>query len=311
MILDDFIIKTPIGYYCKYGDFYIDPNSAVENSIVSHAHADHASPGSLNVYCTNPTKAFMELRYKHKAARNFNVIDFNNYFNVGDVKITFLTAGHILGSAQVLMEYKTIKYLYSGDIKFQSDPTVEPTVTINADVLITETTFANPGFIHPNAEEEIKTLLSKNGPIVIGSYILGKAQRINAIINQILPDKKVYIHFDIYPYHKIYERLGAFKLDYELIQKKDIRGGREGIYIVPPLTYQSYKIQYPYTFAFASGWDHLQNGQTLLKISDHMDWNELMHYIEQVKPQEIWAIHGNPEKLIEHFSNSNVRVKVL
>lgn len=311
MILDDFIIKTPIGYYCKYGDFYIDPNSAVENSIVSHAHADHASPGSLNVYCTNPTKAFMELRYKHKAARNFNVIDFNNYFNVGDVKITFLTAGHILGSAQVLMEYKTIKYLYSGDIKFQSDPTVEPTVTINADVLITETTFANPGFIHPNAEEEIKTLLSKNGPIVIGSYILGKAQRINAIINQILPDKKVYIHFDIYPYHKIYERLGAFKLDYELIQKKDIRGGREGIYIVPPLTYQSYKIQYPYTFAFASGWNHLQNGQTLLKISDHMDWNELMHYIEQVKPQEIWAIHGNPEKLIEHFSNSNVRVKVL
>lgn len=311
MILDDFIVKTPIGYYCKYADFYIDPSSAVENSIVSHAHADHASPGSINVHCTNPTKLFMELRYKLKAARNFNIFDFHQSFNIDKVKITFLPAGHILGSAQILMEYNSVKYLYSGDIKFQSDPTVEPTNTLNADVLITETTFANPGFIHPNAEDEIKTLLSKSGPIVIGSYVLGKAQRINAIINQILPDKKVYIHFDIYPYHKIYERLGEFNLNYELIQKKDIRGGKEGIYIVPPLTYQSYKMQYPYTFAFASGWDHLQNGQTLLKISDHMDWNELMHYINLVKPKEIWAIHGNPDKLIEHFSTSNVKVKIL
>ena len=81
----------------------------------------------------------------------------------------------------------------------------------------------------------------------------------------------MYIHFDVYPYHKIYDRLGKSNLKYELLQKKDIRNGRLGVYIVPPLTYQSYKIQYPYTFAFASGWDHLQNGQTLLKISDHMD----------------------------------------
>ncbi len=311
MILDDFIVKTPIGYYCKYADFYIDPNKAVENSIVSHAHADHASPGSINVYCTNPTKLFMELRYKHKAARNFKIYDFNQSFNIDDVKITFLTAGHILGSAQILMEFRNVKYLYSGDIKFQHDPTVEPAVTVNVDVLITETTFANPIHIHPDPKSEIIALLNTNGPIVIGTYVLGKAQRINAIINEIFPDRNVYIHFDIYPYHKIYDRLSEFKLKYELIQKKDIRGGKDGIYIVPPLTFQSYKIQYPYTFAFASGWDHLQSNQALLKISDHMDWKELLYYIDLVKPKEIWAIHGNPDKLIEHFSTTNVKVKVL
>ena len=63
MILDDFIVKNAIGYYCKYGEFYIDPNTAVEHSVVSHAHADHASPGSRNVYCTMPTQAFMELHF--------------------------------------------------------------------------------------------------------------------------------------------------------------------------------------------------------------------------------------------------------
>ena len=79
MILDDFIIKTPIGYYCKYANFYLDPNIAVENSIVSHAHADHACSGSINVYCTLPTQAFMSLRYKNKAAKEFRIY---NYFEI-------------------------------------------------------------------------------------------------------------------------------------------------------------------------------------------------------------------------------------
>lgn len=311
MILDDFIVKTPIGYYCRYANVYLDPSAAVEYAIVSHAHADHASPGSINVYCTKATQAFMELRYKHKAAKFFYVQNFHQSFIINDVTFSFIPAGHILGSAQILMVYKGIKYLYSGDIKFQTDPTVEAAETVYADVLITETTFARPEFVHPNANEEINSILNIKGPVVIGSYVLGKAQRLNALINENSPDKKVFIHFDIYPYHKIYERLGLFPLKYGLMQKKEIRNGVEGIYIVPPLTYQSYKIQYPYTFAFASGWDHLQSNQTLLKISDHMDWSEIMHYIKLVNPTEIWAIHGEATKIIEHFKDSDVKVKVL
>ncbi len=311
MILDDFIIKTPIGYYCKYADFYIDPSAAVETSVVSHAHADHASPGSINVYCTLATQAFMELRYKHKAAKQFHCHHFNIPFKIKDVEFHFIPAGHILGSAQILMIYKGVRYLYSGDIKFQDDKTVEKTEAINADVLITETTFARPEFTHPNALEEIGTIMNIKGPVVIGSYVLGKAQRLNALINENNPQKKVFIHFDIYPYHKIYERIGKVPLDYNLMQKKEIRNGVEGIYIVPPLTYQSYKIQYPYTFAFASGWDHLQSNQTLLKISDHMDWGEILTYISLVNPKEIWAIHGEPDKLIKHFALTNVKIKVL
>ncbi len=311
MILDDFLVKTSNGYYCKYADVFIDPKSAVNNSVVSHAHADHASPGSVNVYCTEATAAFMQLRYKHKAAKLFHLKEFNQVFTIAEVQFSFIAAGHILGSAQILMQYKGVKYLYSGDIKLQADDTVEPTEFVRADVLITETTFAHPSFVHPNALDEINTLKDKIGPIVIGSYVLGKAQRINALINTVFPDKNVFIHFDIYPYHKIYERLGKSELRYEILQKKDIRNGRQGIYMVPPLTYESYKIQYPYTFAFASGWDHLQSKQQMLKISDHMDWSELLTYIEQVKPTEIWAIHGNPAHLLEHFEGTDVKVKVL
>lgn len=311
MILDDFIIKTNKGYYCKYADLYIDPNSPVVNSIVSHAHADHASAGSINVYCTEPTSAFMQLRYKQRAAKVFNVIPFYKSFNIAEVEFSFIPAGHILGSAQILMQFKGIRYLYSGDIKLQADSTVEATSFVNADVLITETTFANPSFIHPNAVSEIENLNNSKQPIVIGTYVLGKAQRLNQLINQVFPDTNVFIHFDIYPYHKIYERLGNSLLKYEIMQKKDIRNGREGIYLVPPLTFQSYSNSYPYTFAFASGWDHLQSKQQLLKISDHMDWQELLTYIKEVNPKQIWTIHGDSSKLLEHFEGTNVSLKVL
>jgi putative mRNA 3-end processing factor len=311
MILDDFLVKTSNGYYCKYADVFIDPKFAVNNSIVSHAHADHASPGSINVYCTEATAAFMQLRYKHKAAKLFHIKEFKQVFTIAEVQFSFIAAGHILGSAQILMQYNGVKYLYSGDIKLQNDDTAETTEFVNADVLITETTFANPCFVHPNPLEEIYTLNDVVGPLVIGSYVLGKAQRINSLINAVLPHKNVFIHFDIYPYHKIYERLGNRELKYEVLQKKDIRNGREGIYIVPPLTYESYKVQYPYTYAFASGWDHLQSKNKMLKISDHMDWNELLTYIDCVKPAEIWTIHGKPDALIEQFSGTNVKVKVL
>jgi putative mRNA 3-end processing factor len=311
MILDDFLVKTSNGYYCKYADVFIDPKSAVSNSIVSHAHADHASPGSVNVYCTPETAAFMELRYKHKAAKFFHLKNYSEQFKIGDVIFRFLSAGHILGSAQVVMEYKGMVYIYSGDIKLQADNTVPKAELIKADVLITETTFAQPQFVHPAPNAEIMKLQNITGPIVIGTYVLGKAQRLNALINELLPQKKVFIHFDVYPYHKIYERFGINTLQYELLQKRDIRNGREGIYLVPPLTYESYKIQYPYTFAFASGWDHLQSKQQYLKISDHLDWTDLLEYIKAVEPTEIWTIHGEPSKLIEHFSASNVRLKVL
>lgn len=311
MILDDFLIKTSKGYYCKYADVYIDPKTAVPHSVVSHAHADHAQPGSIDVYCTEETAAFMQLRYKHKAAKEFHLKKYAQAFTIAEVEFTFYSAGHILGSAQILMVYKGVRYLYSGDIKLQADTTVPPAQMVLADVLITETTFANPNFLHPDAQEEIKKLAEVQGPMVIGSYVLGKAQRINSLINQVLPEKNVFIHFDVYPYHKIYERLSTVNLRYEILQKKDIRNGREGIYIVPPLTYESYKIQYPYTFAFASGWDHLQSKNQYLKISDHLDWKELLAYISAVNPTEIWAIHGDSEKLIEHFEASTVKVKEL
>ncbi|MDB5011178.1 MAG: exonuclease, partial [Mucilaginibacter sp.] len=157
-ILEDFVFFDANGLYCKYGDFYIDPQQPVKRAVISHAHADHAISGNNQVYCTDATAQFMQLRYAKSTAKIINKVSYNQPFSIGEVMITFISAGHILGSAQVLMEYEGIKYLYTGDYKLQPDATCEPIELVTADVLITESTFADPQILHPDPIAEIKKL---------------------------------------------------------------------------------------------------------------------------------------------------------
>ena len=158
MIIDDFVCFDTNGLYCKYGDFYIDPVQPVSIAVISHAHADHAISGNNNVYGTEATLAFMRLRYGKSAGRALNVVAYDESFFIREVKLTFIPAGHMLGSAQILMEYGGIKYLYTGDYKLQPDVTCEPIAWVTADVLITESTFADPQILHPDPVTEIKKL---------------------------------------------------------------------------------------------------------------------------------------------------------
>src|SRR5690606_30028480 len=136
-IIDDFIIQTTPGLYCKYGDFYIDPKVHVACAIFSHAHADHACPRNLEADCTPATQAIMECRYSSQASSRFIPKGFYQEFFINEVQIQLFSAGHVLGSAQILMVYKGVRYLYTGDYKIQEDATCEPIDYVKANVLIT------------------------------------------------------------------------------------------------------------------------------------------------------------------------------
>ena len=310
-ILDDFVTITTNGIYCKYGDFYLDPQQPVDNAVISHAHADHAISGSSNVFCTEPTAAFMQLRYGKNAAQVFNIINYNASFAIGEVKITFVSAGHMLGSAQVLMEYGGVKYLYTGDYKVQADATCEPIEWVKADVLITESTFANPEVLHPNPVEEIKKLNDIKINILLGAYGLGKSQRLIHLINEHAPQKRILIHHRIMPVNAVYEKLGHSPGKYQVYGRKLMKEQKEYVYIVPPFTFDSYINAKGVKRLFASGWKNLQANRTdTLFISDHVDWNDILEAVRQTEPKQVWTLHGNGKHLKEHFGN-DIFVKLL
>jgi putative mRNA 3-end processing factor len=311
MILDDFIVPTSVGLYCSYGDFYLDPSQPVKTAIISHAHGDHACSGSQHVYCTKATSLFMLHRYKKFAAGDFHIEAYHEVFDVNGVKISFISAGHILGSAQVVMEYQGVRYIYTGDYKVQPDRTCEPIEFMQADVLITETTFADPTTKHPKAEEEIKNLQATESNIMLGAYALGKSQRLIRLINDHCGNKRVLVHHSIMPFVKLYEQLGVDLGKYEMYDRKVMKMNTQGlIYLVPPMVFKSYIKAINVVRVFASGWKNLQSKELQLCISDHVDWNDIIETINQVKPKEVWTTHGSGKHLQSYFENQ-LKVKVL
>jgi putative mRNA 3-end processing factor len=310
MILSDFLSFLPQGLYCKYGNFFIDPQEPVELAVISHAHGDHAVGGNKQVYCTAPTAAFMQLRYK-KNAGNFHITEFNQPVLINGVKVTLFSAGHILGSAQLLLEYNGVSYLYTGDYKLQEDATCEPFKFVNADVLITESTFADPQVKHPDPQAQVKKLNDFKGNILLGAYALGKSQRLIAMINNLCEGKRIMVHHSIMPFNRIYEQFGYRLGAYELYNRKLMKSSQNNIYLVPRFTFESYFRAVGVKRIFASGWKNLQtNENDSLFISDHVDWNDIQTTIAQVKPKEIWTLHGNGTFLQKYY-DPQISVKIL
>jgi putative mRNA 3-end processing factor len=303
MILDDFLAFDANGLFCKYGNFYLDPKQPVEHAVISHAHGDHAIPGNRNIYCTAPTADFMRLRYGKNAGANFKLFKWHQEFTIGGVNIIFISAGHMLGSAQVLMVHNGVTYLYTGDYKTQPDATCEPIEWAHADVLITESTFANPGTQHPDPVSEIQKLNGISLNIMLGAYSLGKAQRLIRMINDYAPQKKVLVHFRIAPLNAIYEKHGVDLGAYRMYNRKLMKTQEEYVYIVPPFTFDSYRNAKDVKRLFASGWKNLQvNQHDTLFISDHVDWNGVLQAVKHVKPQQLWTLHGEGIHLKNHLS---------
>lgn len=311
MIADDFIHYNAIGLYCPYGDFYLDPQQPVKNAVISHAHGDHAVSGNTDIYCTEATYRFMQIRYGKNAGKVFHLAAYHQTFTLGKVNITFISAGHMLGSAQVLMEYNGVKYLYTGDYKLQADATCAPYEFVQADVLITESTFANPETQHPDPVAEVGKMADMKINILLGAYGLGKSQRLIRMINDIIPRKKILVHHRIMPLNTVYEQLGFPLGKYELYSRKLMKNQDEYVYIVPPFTFDSYFKAVGVKRLFASGWKNLQvNEQDTLMLSDHADWKDILQVVERTAPKQIWTLHGDGRHLAAHFSNT-IFVKML
>lgn len=303
---NDFFQWTPNGIFCPYGNFYLDAQHPVAHCVISHAHADHAVKNHQNIYCTAPTKAFMQMRYKAFAGDCFHVFEAYQTFQLGGVKITFFPAGHMLGSVQVLMEYNGVKYLYTGDFKTTKDHSCAAYECVETDVLLTESTFANPEFSHPNAALEIQKLNTISGNILLGAYALGKSQRITQLIHEFCPEKQILLHHSILPFHQIYASFGIHLGDFAPYSRKVIKSNSENqVYIVPPMTFGSYIRAHKIQRVFATGWHkHHQGNALALLISDHADWNEIIQMIENSKAKYVITTHGDGSHLANYFQGN-------
>lgn len=317
------IRPEPWGVHVVPADVWIDPGRAVPRALVTHGHADHARGGHGQTIATPETLAIMELRYNTR--EGVRPVAYGETIRLpGGVDATFVPAGHVLGSAQILLEHAGERVVITGDYKRRADPTCAPFQVMPCDIFITEATFGLPVFTHPPIEDEMAKLLTAlqghpDGCMLVGAYALGKAQRVIAELRAAGHSQPIYLHGAMEKMCRLYQEHSVDLGELRLVSdhaKEDLRGQ---IVIAPPSALNdrwSRRLPSPVT-AMASGWMRVrgrarQRGVELpLVISDHADWNELTQTIEDVNPQEVWVTHGREEALLRWCELGQRRARAL
>ena len=299
---ETWIKTTPAGLYCLPGDFYIDPLRPVARAVITHGHGDHARPGNDRVLATPGTIAIMQERYGEAAGGSLQPLRYGEAVTAGGVTVRLVPAGHVLGSAQIVLEYRGSRVVVSGDYKRRADPTCDPFEPRNCDAFITEATFGLPVFRHPPDSQEIDKLLHSLALFperchLVGVYALGKCQRVLALLRRGGYEEPVYLHGALIKLTELYESLGV-RLGPVLpligITRDTLKGR---IVLAPPgatADLWSRRLPDP-VVAMASGWMRVRQrakarGVELpLVISDHADWDELTATIDEVAAEEIWV----------------------
>jgi len=320
----DLLCPKPEGLYCAPGDFYIDPTRPVDRAVITHGHADHARAGHYGVLATPQTLDIMKERYGVDFAHTAEAAAYGQTVIRNEVEVTLVPAGHVLGSAQAVVRWKGLTMVVSGDYKRRRDPTCPPFEPVPCDVFISEATFGLPVFRHPDDRDEIARLLKSVAQFpershIVGTYALGKAQRIIRLLREAGWDRTIYVHGALERLNALYERhgIGLGPLAPATAAKKaDFAGA---VTVAPPSALQDrWSRRFPDPVgAFASGWMQIrartrQRGVELpLVISDHADWDELTATVDELRPGELWITHGREEALARWATLHDIPARAL
>ncbi|HXV25012.1 MAG TPA: ligase-associated DNA damage response exonuclease [Alphaproteobacteria bacterium] len=312
------------GLYCASGGFHIDPVRPVERAVITHGHSDHARPGHGAALATPETIAIMQARHGTEFPTRYQPLAYGQTIRLGDVTVSLAPAGHVLGSAQVVLEHAGARVVVSGDYKRRPDPTCQPFLPVPCDVFVTEATFGLPVFRHPDDAHEIERLLHSLAVFperahLVGTYALGKCQRVIRLLRKAGYDRPIFVHGALLGLCELYERLGVPLGPLVHVTGANKAALRGQIVLAPPSAAAerwSRALPDP-VVAMASGWMRIKQrakagGVELpLVISDHADWDELDRTVEEVGAPEIWITHGREEALLHHFRKKGYRARAL
>lgn len=312
------------GLYCEPGGFYIDPWRPAEYAVVTHGHADHARPNNKHVLATPGTIEIMKHRYREACGEKIQPLPYYHHLQIKDISVSFYPAGHVWGSAQVLLDYRGQRVVVSGDYKRRYDPTCEPFEPISCEVFITEATFGLPVFTHPDDSLELQKLIDSmksypDRPHLVGCYALGKCQRLLLRLRQLGYGQPIYLHGALEGLTQLYHQHGFDFGELILVSTIDKKQLNGQLILCPPSALAdrwSRRFEDP-VIGLASGWMRIlqrakQKGIELpLVISDHADWPELIQTLEDVNPDQLWVTHGQEDALIHYAQSKGYEAKAL
>ena len=308
--------ETAQGLYCPGGDFHVDPWAPVARALITHAHGDHARPGSAAYLSTPETTTI--LRRRLGAEVTLETAPYGETRRIGGVTVSFHPAGHVLGSAQIRIEGAEGVWVVAGDYKRAADPTCAAFEPVACDTFITESTFGLPIYRWDETSivmRDIQAWWTTNEEMrktsVIFCYTLGKAQRLLAELGT-LTDRPVYVHGMMLGMIDAYRECGIPLPEVRTVIESAgrSRASFAGELVLAPLSARGtpwMRRLGAHSDAFASGLMRVRGVRRQraydrgFVISDHADWPALLETIRETGASRVLATHGYAEPLARHL----------
>jgi len=313
--MSDMVVARKEGLYCVPGDFYIDPWLPVERSVITHAHGDHARHGNAHYLATTQSAGILKTRL---GDIRLATLDYGETLTHNGVTISLHPAGHVLGSAQVRMEYRGEVWVASGDYKVEHDGTCTPFEPVRCDTFITESTFGLPIYRwQPQATilADINHWWQRNADAgrcsVLFCYAFGKAQRILHGLDETIGP--IVCHGAVEPLNRVYREAGVTLPPTLLVPDiTDKALYKSAMIIAPPSAAGSVWMRRfgDYSDAFASGWMQLRGARRRRAVdrgfvlSDHADWPGLMEAIKSTGAQRVMVTHGQVGTMVRWLAQN-------
>lgn len=307
------VTVRPEGLYCEKGDFFIDPWQPVAQALITHAHADHAHSGSHHYLATRLSEGVLRKRLGDAIA--LQSVEYGEKLKLGDTWVSFHPAGHVLGSAQIRVEWKEEVWVVSGDYKRCLDPSCAPFEVVPCTTFITEATFGFPIYRWDPGEVTARHIYEwwqgdPSRASILFCYAFGKAQRILSELTR-LTDRPVYVHGAIEALIDVYRQAGVPMLPTIPTASMPRTYSYQGdLVLSPPSGHRSTwmkRFSHPQT-AFASGWMAVRGARRRrgyergFVLSDHADWPGLIQTVQDTGAETVYVTHGQTDVLSRYLT---------
>ena len=315
--MTDMVVARKEGLYCVPGRFYIDPWRPVDRAIITHGHADHARVGHGHYLAASDSAGILRSRL---GDIHLDTLRYGESVVHNGVRISLHPAGHVLGSAQVRMEYAGEVWVASGDYKVEADATCAAFEPVQCHTFITESTFGLPIYrwqpqriVFDDINDWWRSNAAEGRASVLFCYSFGKAQRILAGIDPTIGS--IICHGAVMPLNRVYREAGVpLPETYMVTEIGDKSVLRRALVLAPPSAAGSTWMRRfgEYSDAFASGWMQLRGARRRRAVdrgfvlSDHADWPGLMDAIKATEAQRVIVTHGQIPVMVRWLSQNGL-----
>jgi putative mRNA 3-end processing factor len=233
---------------------------------------------------------------------------------LNEVDVVPHNAGHMLGSAQFEIRSPEAAILYTGDFNCRDMLTTDMATPVCCDILVLETTYGHPVYTFPDPQEIRVNMvdwalreIQRGVTPVFKVYSAGKAQEVIKILNA-FTSVPVITQPTVTRVNQAYERNGVDLryTDAETEEGRELLKSGECVYVVS--SRKAITGLRGVSLAVATGWAsrfRMNSVDAAFPLSCHADFHQLVEYVEQVKPREVFTVHGFKDDFADYLSRSH------